>query len=91
MPTTAIYSKTDGICAWQNCIEAESDLTENIEVKASHCGLGQRAAVPILETYEKFPEAFSRRMEDVEYKPAFDVEAAIHRSREIVAEEVSAR
>ena len=59
--------------------------------QASHCGLGQHAAVPILTTYEKFPEAFSRRMEDVEYKPAFDVEAAIHRSREIVAEEVSSR
>lgn len=45
VPTTAIYSKTDGICAWQNCIEAESDLTDNIEVKASHCGLGHHPAV----------------------------------------------
>ena len=55
--------------------------------QASHCGLGQSAAVPILTTYEKFPAAFERRMEDVEYKPAFDVEAAIERSRQIVAEE----
>ena len=45
VPTTAIYSKTDGICAWQNCIEEETDLTENIEVKASHCGLGHHPAV----------------------------------------------
>ena len=59
--------------------------------QASHCGLGQRAAVPILTTYEKFPEAFNRRMEDVEYKPAFDVEAAIERSRQIVAEEAQAK
>ncbi|MEW9919231.1 esterase/lipase family protein [Marimonas sp. MJW-29] len=44
VPTTAIYSKTDGICAWQNCIEAESEITENIEVKASHCGLGHHPA-----------------------------------------------
>ncbi len=44
VPTTAIYSKTDGICAWQNCIEEETDLTENIEVKASHCGLGHHPA-----------------------------------------------
>lgn len=44
VPTTAIYSKTDGICAWQNCIEKESDTTENIEVKASHCGLGHHPA-----------------------------------------------
>lgn len=45
VPTTAIYSKTDGICAWQNCIEQDTDTTENIEVKASHCGLGHHPAV----------------------------------------------
>ncbi|MFK7751549.1 MAG: esterase/lipase family protein [Sedimentitalea sp.] len=44
VPTTAIYSKSDGICAWQNCIEKRSDLTENIEVKGSHCGLGHHPA-----------------------------------------------
>lgn len=59
--------------------------------QASHCGLGQRAAVPVLATYEKFPDSFARRMEDVEYKPAFDVEAAIQRSIEIVREEETAR
>ena len=59
--------------------------------QASHCGLGQSAAVPILTTYEKFPEAFQQRMEDVEYKPAFDVEAAIERSRQIVAEEAQSK
>jgi len=40
VPTTAIYSKTDGICAWQNCIEVKTDIAENIEVRGSHCGLG---------------------------------------------------
>lgn len=45
VPTTAIYSKTDGICAWQNCLERHSDITENIEVKGSHCGLGHHPAV----------------------------------------------
>lgn len=59
--------------------------------QASHCGLGQRAAVPILTAYEKFPGSFERRMEDVEYKPAFDVEAAIERSRQIVREEGRSR
>lgn len=44
-PTTAIYSKTDGICAWQNCVEEQSASTENIEVKGSHCGLGHNPAV----------------------------------------------
>ncbi|WP_299881734.1 hypothetical protein [uncultured Sulfitobacter sp.] len=44
VPSTAIYSKTDGICAWQNCIEVQSDIAENIEVRGSHCGLGHHPA-----------------------------------------------
>ncbi|MEO0617087.1 MAG: NADH-ubiquinone oxidoreductase-F iron-sulfur binding region domain-containing protein [Pseudomonadota bacterium] len=62
-----------------------------VMTQASHCGLGQRAAVPIIEAFEKFPASFQRRMEDVEYKPAFDVEAAIERSRAIAREEETTR
>lgn len=40
VPSTAIYTKTDGIAAWQTCMEAESPTTDNIEVPGSHCGLG---------------------------------------------------
>ena len=39
VPTTSIYSKTDGITAWQNCLEIETDLAQNIEVFGSHAGL----------------------------------------------------
>ena len=44
VPTTAIYSKTDGICAWESCIEERADHLENIEVTGSHCGLGHHPA-----------------------------------------------
>ncbi|MEL7429009.1 MAG: alpha/beta hydrolase [Pseudomonadota bacterium] len=44
VPTTAIFSRTDGVCAWQNCMEEEAGHTENIEVKGSHCGLGHNPA-----------------------------------------------
>jgi len=40
VPSTSIYSKTDGIVAWESCIEPESPTTDNIEVQGSHCGLG---------------------------------------------------
>ncbi|PKH02801.1 NADP oxidoreductase [Psychromonas sp. MB-3u-54] len=50
----------------------------------SHCGLGQRAAHPLLETLEKFPEYFVKRMTDVEYQPSFDVEKSIQRAIDIV-------
>lgn len=39
VPSTAIYTKADGITAWRNCIEPASDHTDNIEVHGSHCGL----------------------------------------------------
>jgi pimeloyl-ACP methyl ester carboxylesterase len=44
VPTTAIYSRTDGICAWQSCLEDDGHMTENVEVLASHCGLGHHPA-----------------------------------------------
>lgn len=43
MPTTSIYSKTDGVVAWQGSIQAPhkaNPKTENIEVFASHIGMG---------------------------------------------------
>ena len=44
VPTTAIFSRTDGVCAWQCCVEKEGPQAENIEVQGSHCGLGHHPA-----------------------------------------------
>jgi pimeloyl-ACP methyl ester carboxylesterase len=45
VPTTAIFSRTDGICAWQGCMEKSSAQSESIEVESSHCGMGHHPAV----------------------------------------------
>lgn len=46
VPTTAIYSRTDGVVAWRACRVRESAIRENIEVScASHCGMGAHAQV----------------------------------------------
>jgi pimeloyl-ACP methyl ester carboxylesterase len=45
VPSTAIYSREDGVVAWQNCIEPQGPETDNIEVHGSHCGLGVNPAV----------------------------------------------
>jgi pimeloyl-ACP methyl ester carboxylesterase len=37
---TSIYSKTDGVVAWQCSVNPEGALAENVEVQASHIGLG---------------------------------------------------
>jgi pimeloyl-ACP methyl ester carboxylesterase len=44
VPTTSIYSRTDGIVAWQCSVQAPAPRTENIEVEASHVGLGVNPA-----------------------------------------------
>lgn len=45
VPTTSIYSRSDGIVAWQCCVEKEGPQAENIEVESSHFGMGMNPAV----------------------------------------------
>ena len=45
VPSTAIWSRSDGVVAWQNSREPKAKTTDNIEVKGSHCGLGANPAV----------------------------------------------
>jgi thioesterase domain-containing protein len=43
VPTTSIYSRSDGVVAWQasvQAVQAHNPYTENIEVLASHFGMG---------------------------------------------------
>jgi len=59
VPTTSIYSRTDGIVHWQGCLQEEGPGRENIEVHCSHTGMGfhpevfgvvaNRLALPELE------------------------------------------
>lgn len=39
VPTTSIFSRTDGIVSWQCCVEQEDEQVENIEVRGSHTGM----------------------------------------------------
>jgi pimeloyl-ACP methyl ester carboxylesterase len=39
VPTTAIYSRSDGICAWQCCTEQKGRWAESVRVFGSHIGL----------------------------------------------------
>jgi pimeloyl-ACP methyl ester carboxylesterase len=40
VPCTSIYSKSDGIVPWEACRELSSPRTDNIEVPATHIGMG---------------------------------------------------
>jgi hypothetical protein len=45
VPTTSIFSRSDGVVAWQCSVEAKTPGSESIEVDGSHCGLGAHPAV----------------------------------------------
>ena len=74
VPITCIYTRTDGLVPWKNCLEAEtfrSDI-KNVEVFGSHMGLGANASVlvtvanSLIENIEgKAPEGFITRVENL--------------------------
>lgn len=46
VPTTSIYTRSDGVVAWQACVQPGSNAhVDNIEVNGSHCGLGWNSQV----------------------------------------------
>ncbi|CAN0483919.1 unnamed protein product, partial [Phaeothamnion confervicola] len=46
VPTTSIYSRSDGIVAWQTCCHSEqSELVQDIEIEGGHIGMGWNPAV----------------------------------------------
>ena len=38
MPTTAIFSRKDGVAHWESCINPKTEQSENIEINSSHVG-----------------------------------------------------
>jgi len=40
VPVTAVYSRRDGIVAWEACIDHHSPRVDHVEVSSSHFGMG---------------------------------------------------
>lgn len=40
VPSTSLYSKTDGVVSWTCCLEPEVSHCRNIEVNSAHCAFG---------------------------------------------------
>jgi pimeloyl-ACP methyl ester carboxylesterase len=45
VPSTSIYSRSDGVVPWEHSVLAEGAQCENIEVSSSHIGMGMHPAV----------------------------------------------
>ena len=57
--------------------------------QSSHCGLGVTAPKPVLDTLEKFPEIYTKRLANRGFEPAFDLDAALEESRQITGRDDS--
>jgi [NiFe] hydrogenase diaphorase moiety large subunit len=49
----------------------------------SHCGLGTSAANSVLDTLEKFPDVYERKLKALAFEPAFDLDGALETARQI--------
>ncbi|HVC40629.1 MAG TPA: hypothetical protein VND54_01495 [Candidatus Saccharimonadales bacterium] len=45
VPTTAVYSRLDGVVPWRACMNTSGRRHENVAVYSSHLGMGHNAAV----------------------------------------------
>ena len=62
---------------------AEMENIGLVMQKTAHCGLGATAPNPVLDTLNKFPGIYSKRLLHRGYEPAFDLDAALEVSRHI--------
>ena len=51
--------------------------------RRSHCGLGQTAANPILDSLQQFPHVFEQRLAHSNFEPYFDLDGALEEARQI--------
>jgi pimeloyl-ACP methyl ester carboxylesterase len=61
VPATSIYSRMDGVVPWRSCLDVVDDTHENVEIFASHVGIGfSPSAVYVIADRLSQPEG-SRR------------------------------
>ena len=57
-------------------------LNRNLQ-SMSHCGLGHSACNPVLDTIAKFRPAYDKRLQHKEFEPAFDLDRALRKARQM--------
>lgn len=62
---------------------AEIEKLNQLLQSMSHCGLGHTACNPVLDTIEKFRPAYEKRMTQVDFVPAFDLDGALASARQM--------
>ena len=61
----------------------EIERLDRLLKTTSHCGLGQAAANPVLDGLREFRPAYDARMAHRDFQPAFNLDAALARARQL--------
>ena len=62
---------------------AEIEKLNHLLQSMSHCGLGHSACNPVLDTIAKFRPAYEKRLQHTEFEPAFDLDRALRKARQM--------
>ena len=62
---------------------AEVENLDHVLQSTSHCGLGRTACNPVLHTLKHFRPAYESRLKSLSFKPAFDLDGALARARQM--------
>lgn len=74
---------------------SQDDITElqtlsHLIRQNSHCGLGQTAPNPVLDTLTHFPELYQAQVKDRAFTPDIDLEAALEEARQLTGRDDTA-
>ena len=61
----------------------EVESLDRVLQTTSHCGLGRSACNPVLHTLRHFRPAYERRLKSLDFEPAFDLDGALARARQM--------
>ena len=62
---------------------AEIEKLDKVLHQSAHCGLGHTACNPTLDTLKRFRPVYERRLKSLDFEPAFDLDAALARARQM--------
>jgi [NiFe] hydrogenase diaphorase moiety large subunit len=87
--TSLLKNELDKICTGHGTAGDLVELTGLCRIikSASHCGLGQTAANPVLSTLERYPELYEARLKTISFEPGFDLDGELEIARQLTGRE----
>jgi [NiFe] hydrogenase diaphorase moiety large subunit len=81
--TQVLRRNIDKICAGHGTPYELEEIREigRVVKGMSHCGLGQTAANPLLDSLDRFPDRYETRLASREFIPGFDLDGALAEAR----------